>query len=259
MRLGVIGGTGLVDMSLKDRLGEGFQLNRDDRVTAETTYGPVPLRCFSIESNGQSHELVFLQRHHRNGGHGCPPHAINHRANVKAMQEANVDALLSVCSVGAIAPDFPPGKIALAGQYIDFTGISTTFHDEEARFTSVTLPFDEALNASIEPILAEAQGFSDEERLRYTYWLTQGPQFETVAEVDAIERLGGDMVGMTMPREAKLAREVGLPYAALCISSNWAAGREPGDAAKDLDHHEVSAQANERLHPVWACILGLLV
>jgi len=259
MRLGVIGGTGLVDMSLKDRLGEDFQLNRDDRLTAETTYGPVPLRCFSIESNGQSHELVFLQRHHRDGGHGCPPHAINHRANVKAMQEANVDALLSVCSVGAIAPDFPPGKIALAGQYIDFTGISTTFHDEEARFTSATLPFDEVLNASIEPILAEAQGFSDEERLRYTYWLTQGPQFETVAEVDAIERLGGDMVGMTMPREAKLAREVGIPYAALCISSNWAAGREPGDAAKDLDHHEVSAQANERLHPVWACILGLLV
>jgi 5'-methylthioadenosine phosphorylase len=94
--------------------------------------------------------------------------------------------------------------------------------------------------------------------MMYTYWLAQGPQFETVAEVDAIDRLGGEMVGMTMPREAKLARELDLPYAAVCISSNWAAGREPGDGAKDLNHTEVSAQANDRLGPVWACILALL-
>ena len=39
----------------------------------------------------------------------------------------------------------------------------------------------------------------------YTYWLAQGPHFETRAEVDAIDKLGGEMVGMTMAREVKLA------------------------------------------------------
>ena len=73
-----------------------------------------------------------------------------------------------------------------------------------------------------------------------------------------LRTLGGDMVGMTMPREAKLAAELDLPYAAVCISSNWAAGRDPEDGAKALNHLDVSAQANDRLDPVWACILGML-
>jgi 5'-methylthioadenosine phosphorylase len=258
MRLGVIGGTGLVDMDLSEQLDDGVHLIRDDRMTVETSFGSVPLRAFTLECDGVAHELFFLQRHHRNGGHSCPPHAINHRANLMAMHGAAVDAVVSVCSVGAIARDFPPGKVALADQYIDFTGVPSTFHDDEARFTSVTVPFDEVLNRTLQSILVKVQNFGQEECMQYTYWLTQGPQFETIAEVNAIERLGGDMVGMTMPREAKLANELDLPYAALCISSNWAAGREPGDASKDLDHLEVSAQANERLQPVWACILGLL-
>ena len=160
--------------------------------------------------------------------------------------------------MGAIAPTFQPGKVALANQYIDFTGVTTTYHSDESVFTSVTQPFDSQTNERLVDVLRSEQSFESSEPMMYTYWLTQGPQFETVAEVDAIERLGGEMVGMTMPREAKLARELDLPYAAVCISSNWAAGREPGDGAKDLNHTEVSAQANDRLGPVWACILALL-
>ena len=148
--------------------------------------------------------------------------------------------------------------MALAEQYIDFTGVTTTFHDDESTFTSVTMPFDEVITNKLEQVLRKHQSFNDDEPLRYTYWLTQGPQFETVAEVDAIEKLGGDMVGMTMPREAKLANELDLPYAAVCISSNWAAGRDPTDASLDLDHESVSAQANDRLDPVWACIFAML-
>ena len=49
-----------------------------------------------------------------------------------------------------------------------------------------------------------------------------------------------------------------MPYAALLIGSNWAAGKEPGDASADLSHEAVSAEANRRLGPVWACITSLL-
>ena len=259
MRLGVIGGTGLINMDLTNRIADvGGEVVRTDDVRVDTPFGQVPLRCFTLNIQGQVHELMFLQRHHSPSGHGCPPHVIDHKANITAMSESNVDAILSVCSVGAIAATFPPGKVALAQQYIDFTGVATTFHDDESTFTSVTVPFDETMNQTLEEVLRTVQSFDPNEPLRYTYWLTQGPQFETVAEVDAIETLGGDMVGMTMPREAKLARELDLPYAAVCISSNWAAGRDPSDSEKDLDHEEVSTQANDRLDPVWACIFGML-
>ena len=111
---------------------------------------------------------------------------------------------------------------------------------------------------SLSSVLQSAQDFSADEQLFYTYWLAQGPHFETKAEIDAIDSMGGHMVGMTMPREAKLARELDIPYAAVCISSNWAAGREPGDSSADLDHHSVSSQANRRLMPIWACLVELL-
>ena len=114
------------------------------------------------------------------------------------------------------------------------------------------------LNSLLEVSLRESQSFDSNERLFYTYWLAQGPHFETRAEINAIEKLGGDMVGMTMPREVKLSRELEIPYVAVCISSNWAAGREPGDSTADLHHHDVSSKANTRLGPVWDCLIKLL-
>ena len=113
------------------------------------------------------------------------------------------------------------------------------------------------MNTSLENVLRTNQNLTNEP-LSFTYWLAQGPQFETAAEVRAIEKLGGHVVGMTMPREAKLCRELELPYAALLIGSNWAAGKEPGDENADLSHEAVSAEANRRLGPVWACITSLL-
>jgi 5'-methylthioadenosine phosphorylase len=259
MRLGVVGGTGLISLDMTElALSWNASVERMDDVQVDTPYGKVPLRCFSLRMNDEVHELFFLQRHHSESGHGRPPHCINHHANMLALSDANVDGILSVCSVGALASSFPPGKVALAEQYIDFTGVATTYHDDESVFTSVTEPFDSDLNQRLESVLRKSQSFGDDEPMRYTYWLTQGPQFETSAEVNAIHLLGGEMVGMTMPREAKLARELDVPYVAVCISSNWAAGRDPEDSAKPLNHEEVSAQANERLEPIWSSILALL-
>lgn len=258
-RLGVIGGTGLINMTVGEEMKQsGLTLIRRDDVTVETPWGDVPLTCMRLQAGNEEKELFFLQRHHNEGEASKPPHMIQHRANIRALADAGCEAVMAVCSVGAIPADFPPGKVGLAEQYIDFTGVASTFHDDSAVFTSVTEPFDSVLNNRLNTVLRSVQNFTAEERLFYTYWLAQGPHFETKAEIDAIDTLGGHMVGMTMPREAKLARELKLPYVAVCISSNWAAGREPGDSGADLDHHSVSSQANRRLMPVWACLVELL-
>ncbi len=262
-RIGVIGGTGLVNFDFRHRLNEKYHVyqSRTDDVIVDTEYGQVPLKCITVDiiATGEQKELFFLQRHHNQDKANKPPHMINHRANIAALKEACCDVIISVCSVGSLVSDFPPGKVALANQYIDFSGVATTFSDEFATFTSVTEPFSADLNKKLETILREVQGFSDsDQRMFYTYWLAQGPHFETRAEVDAIELLGGHMVGMTMPREVKLANESNLPYSAICISSNWAAGREPGDPGAELSHQLVSSQANDRLEPVFECLFSLL-
>ena len=262
-RIGIIGGTGLVSINLEsDYRPELEQLQisviRSDEITVETEFGSVPLKCITVNCQGKQKELVFLQRHHNNGSANKPPHMINHKANIKALQDSACEVIISVCSIGTLAADFPPGKVSLADQYIDFTGVATSYNDTFAVFTSVTEPFSRELNSIIEKNLRDAQGFDDSEKMYYTYWLAQGPHFETRAEVDAIDKLGGHMVGMTMAREVKLANEIMIPYSAICISSNWAAGREPGDPSAELSHNLVASQANDRLNPVILSVLKLL-
>jgi 5'-methylthioadenosine phosphorylase len=142
-RIGIIGGTGLVSIDIEaqhatELESRGFEVVRTDDVNVQTEFGHVPLKCISIQYNGKAKELVFLQRHHNEGSANKPPHMINHKANIKALQDSRCDVIVSVCSIGAIVSDLPPGKVALAGQYIDFTGVATSFNDTFAVFTSVT-------------------------------------------------------------------------------------------------------------------------
>lgn len=243
MRLGIIGGTAMSSLATKE-LGA----IRIDEIIAETRFGQVPLVCVKTRDS----ELIFLERHHGKGT--TPPHKINHRANIESMAGAGVEAILSVCSVGAIPKDFPPGSVGYATQYIDFTGVDMSFSNEDASFTSMTTPFDKSINQKLDSILREIQPGL---KLGRVYWLAQGPHFETIAEIDAIEKLGGEVIGMTMPRECKLANELGIPYSAILVSSNWAAGRDPSDSNKKLDHDEVTSTATSRLIPVVECIKSL--
>ena len=240
MRLGVIGGTAMTSLATDE-----IEVSRSDNVVVQTDYGPVPMLCVKSASN----ELFFIERHHGSGT--TPPHQINHRANIRALSGAGVDAILAVCSVGAIPVDFPPGSVGYATQYIDFTGVDMSFFKDDVKFTSMTEPFDSEMNKKLHQVLSKIQPGLD---LGRTYWLAHGPHFETKAEINAIEKLGGEVVGMTMPRECKLAAELEIPYAAILVSSNWAAGREPGDSSKALDHSEVSATAETKLGPVIECI-----
>ena len=67
------------------------------------------------------------------------------------------------------------------------------------------------------------------------YGAVQGPRLETAAEVDRLERDGVTLVGMTGMPEAALARELDLPYAAICVVVNHAAGRGDSAAAISME------------------------
>ena len=83
------------------------------------------------------------------------------------------------------------------------------------------------------------------------YGCVQGPRLETKAEIDRMARDGADMVGMTGMPEAYLAKEIGLCYAAVAVSVNWAAGR--GDSAEGISPEVIESTLNnamERLRGV---------
>ena len=75
-------------------------------------------------------------------------------------------------------------------------------------------------------------------------WLL-GPSYETPAEVQAVKRLGGDLVGMSTVPEAIALRHMGIEVAAISLVTNLAAGLQP-----ELNHQEVleaGAESSQRL------------
>ncbi|HEY4139251.1 MAG TPA: 5'-methylthioadenosine phosphorylase, partial [Casimicrobiaceae bacterium] len=81
------------------------------------------------------------------------------------------------------------------------------------------------------------------------YGAVSGPRLETAAEIDRLERDGATLVGMTGMPEAALAREIALPYAAICVVVNHAAGR--GDSASEISLERIAAvleSAIDRVH-----------
>ena len=168
--------------------------------------------------------VVFLARH--GYGHTIPPHEVNYRANIWALAQRGAAAIVSVASVGSIRADLKPGDIVIPHQIIDYTwGRKSTFHEgPDCTLTHIdfTEPYDRALR---ERLIAAAAATGIPVSLGAVYAATQGPRLETAAEINRYERDGVDVVGMTGMPEAALAREIGLPYAAISVVSNYAAGR----------------------------------
>jgi 5'-methylthioinosine phosphorylase len=77
------------------------------------------------------------------------------------------------------------------------------------------------------------------------YAATQGPRLETAAEIVRLARDGAHLVGMTGMPEASLARELGVPYAAICVVANWAAGC--GDSTHAISFDKIEAVLQESL------------
>jgi len=211
--IAIIGGSGLSQLS---------NLDISHREVVRTPYGePSGALLFGHVCDQQT---VFLARH--GYGHTIPPHLVNYRANIWALKQAGAKAVISVASVGCIADTLKPGDIVLPDQIIDYTWgrPSTFFEGGGSRVQNVdfTEPYDEALRKNI---LAAAIHAGEPVHDGGTYAAMQGPRLETKAEIDRLERDGAGIVGMTGMPEAVLAREQGLPYAAIAVVANYAAGR----------------------------------
>jgi 5'-methylthioadenosine phosphorylase len=211
--LGIIGGSGLTRLADLEVVG---------RRVVRTPYGE-PSGSLVI-GRIATELVVFLARH--GYGHTIPPHRVNYRANIWALRDAGVDRILSVASVGGIRADLVPGVLVVPHQILDYTwGRRSTFHegsDVPVVHIDLTLPYDEPLRRRI---LEAARQIGEPLIDGAVYAATQGPRLETAAEIDRLERDGADVVGMTGMPEAALARELSLPYAAIAVVANHAAGR----------------------------------
>ena len=210
--LALIGGTGLNEL-------EGLEQLTEHRI--ETPFGE-PSHAI-VEGRYADTELFFLARH--GVPHSIAPHRINYRANLWALREAGVTEILAVFAVGGILTAMTPGHLVIPDQWIDYTwGRKHSFSDGEAAPLE-HIDFTEPYHAGLRLRLVEcAQNLQLACSPSGPYGVTQGPRLETAAEIRRMRRDGCDVVGMTGMPEAALAAELQIPYAAICMVVNPAAG-----------------------------------
>jgi 5'-methylthioadenosine phosphorylase len=244
--LGVIGGTGLYDI-------EGME-SRRSRAIASPWGEPSDELMFG-EIDGV--RLVFLPRHGR--GHRITPTHINARANIDALKRAGCTDILSISAVGSLKEHLSPGTFVVVDQYIDrtFAREKTFFGHGVAAHVSMAHPVCPRLAG-----LAAAAG-RDAGALVIeggTYLCMEGPQFSTKAESLLYRSWGCDVIGMTNMPEAKLAREAELPYASVCMVTDYDCWHEDigpveiGDVLKVL--HDNAAKARELVRRLAARLIA---
>lgn len=236
----VIGGTGMNDWPGLEVLGSA---------EVNTAYGPPSAPLLHGRLAGV--EVLFLPRH--GVGHKLPPHAINYRANIQALADAGVKAVVAIAAVGSMAQAFAPGEVALPEDLIDYSwGRAHSYSDGSGELQHVE--FSPAYHPGLRAkLLAAAERTGVLAASAPVMAVTQGPRLETAAEIQKLMRDGCQMVGMTSMPEAALAAELQLPYACLAVSVNWAAGLSSAGI-----HDEISASIAAGMAKVQAILAAAL-
>lgn len=197
--IGIIGGSGVYEITEKADSIEKQNIN--------------DIEVSFLDFAGE--KVVFIPRH--SGSHSIPPHKINYKANIDALKSVGVSQIIATNSVGSLNLEMPPGSFVLPNDFLDFTHArDKTFYNNQVVHIDVTEPYCSRINNIIASTGDVVNGG--------TYVCTEGPRFETPAEIKMFKLLGGDIVGMTGVPEVVLAREREICYSSICIVSNFAAG-----------------------------------
>jgi 5'-methylthioadenosine phosphorylase len=186
-----------------------------------------------------SDTIAYIPRHGNDPENYILPHLINHQANMKALKDLGVREVISINSTGSLKENIQPGMLVVPDDFIMLSGGPTIF---EKQPTHITPSISETVSTKwIEAARDCGIDIIDEG----IYWQTQGPRFETRAEIRLMTQFA-DLVGMTMASEAIIAKELGLPYASLCSVDNYAHGL----IDKELTMDEIVYYARENTEAI---------
>ncbi len=207
-RIGIIGGSGLYEMSELENLREEIIL---------TPFGD-PSDAYLLGTIS-GRKVAFLSRHGR--GHRYHPSELNNRSNIWGFKKLGVEWIIAVSAVGSLKEELKPLDIVLPDQFFDRTKQarkSTFFGDGVVAHVAFAEPMSTVLREIIYQAAVEAGA-----RVHRggTYLNMEGPAFSTRAESNVYRQWGMDIIGMTNLPEAKLSREAEMAYQTMAMVTDY--------------------------------------
>jgi 5'-methylthioadenosine phosphorylase len=207
IRVGIIGGTGLVEALGSAAKAEPHLL--------ETPFGPPSGPILTLEVDG--FPVALLARH--GAGHLLSPTRVPYRANLFALKVLGVTHVLAYGTAASLREHLHPRHLVIPDQVIDRTyRRPCTFYDDLAVHVEMASPFCETLRQAL---VKAAEGSDAVVHSRGTYVCVEGPALSTRAESRVYQEWEADLVGMTAMPEAKLAREAELHYALVVLPTEY--------------------------------------
>ncbi|MBI4440860.1 S-methyl-5'-thioadenosine phosphorylase [Candidatus Woesearchaeota archaeon] len=207
IKIGIIGGSGI-----DDQLG----LENVQKIKKHTPYGS-PSDVISLGKLG-GRDVVAVARH--GDKHRIYPSNVNFRANIWALKELGVTHIIGATACGSLREEIKPGHLVFIDQFIDRTTRrhQTFYEGHEVCHIPMAEPFCGQLRA----LLNES---AREQKLDFhpsgTMITIEGPRFSTKAESKMFRMWGADVINMTTVPEVVLAREAGICYAAIAMSTDY--------------------------------------
>jgi len=239
--IGIFGGSGFYSFAAGDM----------EEVKVETPYGPPSDTVALAEVAGQ--RVAFLPRHGRT--HSLPPHKINYRANVWALQSLGVTRILAPNAVGSLQTRIAPGHFVINDQFVDRTsGRVDTFYD--GPITTHVSPAEPYCPQLRQLAIDATRAHNIPVHETGTCVIIQGPRFSTKAESQWFTSLGWDIINMTQYPEAMLARELALCYVNISLVTDYDAGLVGGEGHVDaVSVLEVMARNTDNVKKVIRTLL----
>lgn len=217
VKIGIIGGSGLDDPDILKNKQEKEVNTPFGKPSSNLTIGKI-----------QEVDVVILARHGKK--HTIPPTKVNYRANILALKQEGCTHILATTAVGSLKEEIERGDLVIIDQFIDFTRHrEITFHENfenGPKHTPMAEPFDNFLRKKLIETCKEL-GYKLHEK--GTVVTIEGPRFSTKAESKLFRLWGADIINMSIAPEAILSNELGIPYAAIAMSTDydcWRTGEE---------------------------------
>ncbi len=216
VKVGIIGGSGLDEPKI---------LAEANEIEVDTPFGKPSSKLTLGKIGGV--DVVILARHGR--GHSIMPTNVPFQANVHALKEQGCTHIIATTACGSLRDEIKPGDFVFIDQFIDRTTKrkSTFYEADKVCHIPVAEPFCEELRK----ILAETA-----EELKFAYHkegtiiTIEGPRFSTKAESHLFRSWNADLINMSTVPEVVLAREAGICYSTIAMSTDYDCWRESEEA-----------------------------
>jgi len=207
VKIGIIGGSGLEDPKI---------LKDAKEIEVDTPYG----KPSSVLTTGkiENIDVVIISRHGRK--HEIMPTNVPNQANIHALKDQGCTHILVSSAAGSLREDIKPADFVFIDQFIDrTTKRKSTFYEKDH---VAHIPMAEPFCSELRKLLTEsAKDLGIAYHEKGTVVTIEGPRFSTKAESNLFRQWKADVINMSTVPEVVLAREAGLCYAAVVMSTDY--------------------------------------